>query len=106
MTQPIIVCPNCATEIKLTESLAAPLIAATRKDFERKLAAKESDIAKREAVIARQQQAIAEAQGTIDAQVAGKLATERMRIASRGSRQGQACRRRGHRCQGTRNLPN
>jgi hypothetical protein len=31
MIEPQIVCPNCHTEIKLTESLAAPLIAETRK---------------------------------------------------------------------------
>lgn len=30
MTEPTIVCPNCQTEIRLTESLAAPLIAASR----------------------------------------------------------------------------
>lgn len=30
MTKPTIICPNCKTEIKLTESLAAPLIEATR----------------------------------------------------------------------------
>ena len=30
MTEPTIICPNCETEIKLTESLAAPLIASTR----------------------------------------------------------------------------
>ena len=28
-TEPIIVCPKCKTEIKLTESLAAPLIETT-----------------------------------------------------------------------------
>ena len=28
MTEPTIICPNCKTEIKLTESLAAPLIVA------------------------------------------------------------------------------
>ena len=28
MTEPTIICPHCKTEIKLTESLAAPLIAA------------------------------------------------------------------------------
>ncbi len=28
MTEPIIICPNCKTGIKLTESLAAPLIEA------------------------------------------------------------------------------
>jgi len=26
MTEPTIICPKCKTEIKLTESLAAPLI--------------------------------------------------------------------------------
>jgi hypothetical protein len=29
MTDPTLTCPNCRTEIKLTESLAAPLIADT-----------------------------------------------------------------------------
>ena len=37
MTEPVIVCPNCKTEIKLTESLAAPLIESTRRQFEQKL---------------------------------------------------------------------
>ena len=48
MTEPTIICPNCNTEIKLNESLAAPLIAATRKQFEQQLAQKDSDIATRE----------------------------------------------------------
>ena len=30
MSEPTIVCPSCKTEIKLTESLAAPLIESTR----------------------------------------------------------------------------
>jgi len=33
MTEPIITCPNCRTDIKLTESLAAPLIETTRREF-------------------------------------------------------------------------
>ncbi len=37
MTEPTIICPNCKTEIKLTESLAAPLLAATKRDFEKRL---------------------------------------------------------------------
>ena len=53
MTEPTIVCPNCKTGIKLTESLAAPLIEATRKQFEQQLAQKDSDIAKREEQIER-----------------------------------------------------
>lgn len=47
MTEPTIICPNCKSEIKLTESLAAPLIESTRKQFEQQLAQKDSDIAKR-----------------------------------------------------------
>ena len=37
MTEPTITCPACKTEIKLTESLAAPLIEPTGKQFEQKL---------------------------------------------------------------------
>lgn len=48
MTEPTIICPNCKTEIKLTESLAAPLIESTRKQYEQQLAQKENDIATRE----------------------------------------------------------
>jgi hypothetical protein len=43
VTAPQILCPNCSTEIKLTESLAATMIAAIRKQFEAQIAAKEAD---------------------------------------------------------------
>lgn len=42
MTEPTIICPNCKTEIKLTESLAAPLIEATPRQFEQKVAQKDN----------------------------------------------------------------
>lgn len=48
MTELTITHPNCKTEIKLTESLAAPLIESTFRQFEQQLAQKDSDIAKRE----------------------------------------------------------
>ena len=48
MTEPTITCPQCKTEIKLTESLAAPLIESTRKQFEQQLAQKDRDVAARE----------------------------------------------------------
>lgn len=38
MPEPTIICPKCKTEIKLTESLAAPLIETTRREFEQRLA--------------------------------------------------------------------
>ena len=45
MAEPTITCPNCKTEIKLTESLAAPLLEATRIDFEKRLRQKDTDLA-------------------------------------------------------------
>jgi hypothetical protein len=44
MTEPTIITSNCKTDIKLTESLAPPLIESTRKQFELRLAQKDSDI--------------------------------------------------------------
>lgn len=48
MTDPTIICPNCKMEIRLTESLAAPLIAATRQQYEQQLLQKDEEVAKRE----------------------------------------------------------
>ncbi len=76
MTEPTITCPNCGTEIKLTESLAAPLIKATRKHFEEKIAEKEADVAKREGQIRAQRKSLEDAQKAIDEQVAEKLKSE------------------------------
>jgi hypothetical protein len=45
MTEPTIICPKCGSEIRLTESLAAPLIAATRLQFEQRLADKDAEVA-------------------------------------------------------------
>lgn len=82
MTEPTIVCPSCKTEIKLTESLAAPLIESTRRRYEQRIASKDADIAKREAVVKAQQAAIAKAKEEIDEQVAARLKTERASIAA------------------------
>src|SRR3972149_3730373 len=45
MAEPTVICPNCKTEIKLTESLAAPLLEATRLDFEQRIKQKDTDLA-------------------------------------------------------------
>jgi hypothetical protein len=80
MNGPTIFCPNCKTEIKLTESLAAPLIEATRAQFERKIAEKEAEVAKREAFISEQKAAIEKAIEAIDEQVSQKLKVAREKI--------------------------
>jgi len=82
MSEPTITCPNCKTEIKLTESLAAPLIESTRRDYEKRLALKDSDIAKKEEVLREREEAVSKAKQAIDDQVAAKLAEERAKIVS------------------------
>jgi hypothetical protein len=82
MNEPTIICPSCKTEIKLTESLAAPLIDATRKRYEQQIAQKEADVAGREAAIRTQQADLAKAKESIDEQVTAKLKPERDRIAA------------------------
>lgn len=76
MTEPTIICPNCKTEIKLTESLAAPLIAATRTQFEQKLAQKDSEIVRREQAMREREKELSEAKHTLDAQVAEQVAAQ------------------------------
>src|SRR5260370_38756171 len=47
MIDPQIVCPNCRTEIKLTESLAPPLLAEARRHIDHNLAAAEAHLSRR-----------------------------------------------------------
>ncbi len=81
MTEPTIICPQCKTEIKLTESLAAPLLEATKRDFEQRLAQKDADAAKRDAALREREVALAKSQETFEEQVADKLKLERSKIA-------------------------
>lgn len=90
MTEPTITCPNCKTEIRLTESLAAPLIAATRRQFEQQLAQKDDEIAKREQGVREREKQIAETKRKLDEQVADQVAAqlkeERARVIAEESR--------------------
>ena len=86
MTEPTITCPNCKTEIKLTESLAAPLLASTRLAFEKQIAQKDSDMAARETSLRGQEKALTDAKRDLDAQVADTVAStlksERIRVVA------------------------
>ena len=84
MNEPTITCPKCKTEIPLTESLAAPLIEATRKQFERKLSQKDKEIEQREEAIRDKEKKLAESKRKIEQQVADQveeqIKAERTRI--------------------------
>jgi hypothetical protein len=90
MTEPTITCPHCRTEIRLTESLAAPLVAATRHEYEQQLARKDADVAQREQTLQAREKQLATARLNIEAevtnQVAKQLDAERTQVIAEESR--------------------
>ena len=90
MTEPAITCPNCKTEIRLTESLAAPLIETTRRQFQQQLAQKDDEIANREQGILEKERQLTISKNKLDEQVASQvedqLKIDRARITAEESR--------------------
>jgi hypothetical protein len=90
MIEPTIICPKCKTEIRLTESLAAPLIEATRQQFEEKLSKKDEEIGQREQVLRDKEKQVSEAKRGLDQQVADQVAeqlkSERQRVIEEESK--------------------
>jgi hypothetical protein len=84
MPEPTIICPKCKAEIPLTESLTAPLLEVTRKQYERRLSQKDKEIEQREEVLRDKEKKIAEVRRRLDQQVAKqvyeKLKAERVQI--------------------------
>src|SRR5450755_654512 len=86
MTEPTITCPQCKTEIKLTESLAAPLVEATRREYERRLDDNNLQCAKREEAVRQQEDALIQAKRRWEAAEQERLAKERQKIAAEETR--------------------
>jgi hypothetical protein len=86
MTEPMITCPNCKTEIKLTESLASPLIESIRKEYERKIQQSQLNISQRETELNSRQEALAKEKDSIEEQVRLKVHAERERISAEENR--------------------
>ena len=86
MADATIICHNCNTEIKLTESLAAPLLASTRQQYEKQLAQKDADIAKREDATREKEKKLTEEKRLIETHVADQVAAhlkgERQRVVA------------------------
>jgi hypothetical protein len=90
MAEPTVLCPNCRTEIRLTESLAAPLIAATRAQFELQLSQKDAQILQREQAVRDQERLVVQARDGLEQQVADRVEAqikdERARLIAQESR--------------------
>lgn len=79
-------CPNCNHEIKLTESLAAPLIEETRRRFHEQLASKDAEVAKKTESLRQEREQLEKAREQIEDKVAQRLAAERSQIVAAESK--------------------
>lgn len=86
MTDATITCPGCKTEIKLTESLAAPLLDAVKRDYEHRLQLKDADTRKHEAALKEREALVAKEKAALDEQIAEKLRQARVGIAAEEAR--------------------
>ncbi len=91
-TDPTIPCPKCGADIKLTESLAAPLLEATRADYEQRLARQKAEVAERETAMKAREEELAKQREAVEATVAEKLKAERDKLAADAAKREQALR--------------
>ncbi len=82
MAEPTVVCPQCKTEIKLTESLAAPLLESIKRDYEQRIREKDADVARREKMLQDRAATLQKEKESLDQQIAARLQQERARIAA------------------------
>lgn len=80
--EPTLHCPNCSHEIKLTESLAAPLLDEMRRVFQRQMAKKDAEISGITEALERERQDLAAAREQIEQNVEERVAAERIQLAS------------------------
>ncbi|AMA59851.1 DUF2130 domain-containing protein [Bradyrhizobium sp. CCGE-LA001] len=80
--EPTLNCPNCNHEIKLTESLAAPLIEETRRHFQAQLASKDAEVAKKAEALRQEREELENAREQVEDQVKQRLAAERSQIVA------------------------
>jgi len=81
MSEPTIICPQCGFETKLTESLTAPLIESTKRDYEARIAQKDVEYSNRENLLRDRELMLSKEKESIDSQVTAKLKLERLAIA-------------------------
>lgn len=82
MSDPTLRCPSCNIEIKLTESLAAPILDSARKQFQEQLSLKEQEIRVRESALQSERSELAKARESIEEQLTTRMAAERKKIAA------------------------
>jgi hypothetical protein len=84
--EPTLKCPNCNHEIKLTESLAAPLIEETRRRFQQQLAGKDAEVARKTEALRQEREQLEKSREQIEDQIKQRLAAERSQIVAAESK--------------------
>ncbi len=87
---PTLVCPSCKAQIPLTESLAAPMIEAARKELEERAAAREHEVAERERALSGRMRELEAQREQLEAQIGARLATERVTLAAAEQKKARA----------------
>jgi hypothetical protein len=88
--EPTLHCPNCNHEIRLTESLAAPLLAETRQRFQEQLASKDAQIARKAETLRQEREQLAKDREQVEDQVTKRLASERAQLVAAEAKKAQA----------------
>lgn len=84
--EPTLHCPNCNHEIRLTESLAAPLLAETRQRFQQQLASKDAEMERKTEALRLEREQVAKDREKIEDQVAKRLTAERAQLVAAESK--------------------
>lgn len=80
--EPHIVCPECSHRIPLTESIAAPLLEAERRDFQRKLATREIEFTRKAEDIRLQQEQLTKTRDGLENEIQERLSVERVQLVA------------------------
>lgn len=88
--EPILHCPNCNHEIRLTESLAAPLLAETRQRFQEQLASKDVEITRKTETLRLEREQLAKDREQVEDEVAKRLAAERAQLVAAEAKKAKA----------------
>ncbi|MFK4492221.1 DUF2130 domain-containing protein [Bradyrhizobium sp. USDA 336] len=80
--EPTLRCPNCDHEIRLTESLAAPLLAETRRHFQGLLANKDAEVAIKAEALRQEREQLFKDREQIDDEITKRLAAERGQLVA------------------------
>lgn len=79
--EPVVTCPKCGEEIKLTESLTAPMLKKARAEFAKQLKDLNENIAKRERKVREEEHDLAKDKENLEDIVADRMKDERKVIA-------------------------